>query len=544
MASFVGPSTAADDTGGSRSRTRLSDGAGTFPAVASIWQLIETRAADMADRTLLIAEDDSRITYGEFRDRAERVAAGLAGLGIGEATMVTWQLPSRIDSVVTSAALARLGAVQCPVLHLYREKELGFVLLHTKSEFCITPGVWKGFDYRAMADGLAAEMDPPPTVLSVDAIPEGDPTTLPPAPSYPDGDEPIRWIYSTSGTTSDPKGVQHTDGTLIAGGRGLADALEMTPDDVGSIAFPFAHIAGPDYLIMMLLSGMSACIVEAFVPDAAVEFYARNGVTMAGGATAFYQMFLAEQRKQPDTPIIPTLRALSGGGAALPPELYREVRDEMGIKACHGYGMTEIPMITQGSPSDTDEQLANTTGKPVTGASIRIVAEDGSEAAPGSDGEVRVKGPMVTKGYTNPELTAEAFDEDGWFRTGDVGHVRPDGHIVLTGRIKDIIIRKGENISAKEVEDLLYAHPKVGDVAVIGLPDRERGERVCAVVERVPGGEDLGFDEMVAYLGEAGLTKFKTPEQLEVLDALPRNETLRKVLKYKLREMYAEKPWP
>ena len=151
---------------------------------------------------------------------------------------------------------------------------------------------------------------------------------------------------------------------------------------------------------------------------------------------------------------------------------------------------------------------------------------------------------MVTKGYTNPELTAEAFDDEGWFRTGDIGHLRPDGHVVLTGRLKDIIIRKGENISAKEIEDLLYAHPKVGDVAVIGLPDRERGERVCAVVERTPGGEDLSFEEMVAYLGEAGLTKFKTPEQLEVVDALPRNETLRKVLKYQLRDQFAATPWP
>jgi acyl-CoA synthetase (AMP-forming)/AMP-acid ligase II len=517
--------------------------------VATIWHLIEERAAATPDRTMLIAEGDGTgpdptITYGEFRDRAERIAAGLAEAGIGSGTLVTWQLPSRIDSVVVSAALARLDAVQCPVLHLYREKELGFVMRHTGAEFVIVPGTWKGFDYAEMATGLAAQMDPSPTVLSVSELVEGDPSTLPPAPAHADGEEPVRWIYSTSGTTSDPKGVQHTDATLIAGGRGLADALQMTAEDVGSIAFPYAHIAGPDYLVMMLLTGMSAAIVEAFMPADAIAFYRRNGVTMAGGATAFYQMFLAAQREQPGEPIIPTLRALSGGGAPLPPELFREVRDEMGIDICHGYGMTEIPMITQGSPTDSEDQLAHTTGKPVTGAVVRIVTEDGAEAPAGVDGEVRVKGPMVTKGYTNPELTAEAFDDDGWFRTGDVGHVRPDGHIVLTGRLKDIIIRKGENISAKEIEDLLYAHPKVGDVAVIGLPDRERGERVCAVVERTADGEDLTFDEMVAYLGEQGLTRFKTPEQLEVVDALPRNETLRKVLKYQLRDEFAAKPWP
>src|SRR5215218_9066878 len=259
---------------------------------------------------MLIAEDDSKITFGEFRERAEHLAAGLASLGIGEDTKVTWQLPSRIDTVVTSAALARLGAVQCPVLHLYREKELGFVLRHTEAEFCIVPSVWKGHDYRAMADALAEAMDPAPHVMSVDALPVGDPADLPPAATFAAGDEPVRWIYSTSGTTSDPKGVQHTDATLIAGGQGLADALQMTSDDVGSIAFPFAHIAGPDYLIMMLIAGMPACIVEAFIPDQAIAFYSRHGVTMAGGATAFYQMFLAEQRKQPGVPIIPTLRAL------------------------------------------------------------------------------------------------------------------------------------------------------------------------------------------------------------------------------------------
>lgn len=512
--------------------------------MATIWQLIERRAADIGDRTILIAEDDSSITYRELAERAERIAAGLAALGVRPETKVTWQLPSCIPTVVLTAALARLDAIQCPVLHLYREKELGFVLRHTRSQFCIVPGEWKGFDYTAMAQKLAADMEPAPVVLTLDDLPEGDPSTLPHAAAHPDGAEPVRWIYSTSGTTSDPKGVQHTDGTLLAGGQGLADALQMTQDDVGSIAFPFAHIAGPDYLVMMLLAGMSAVIVEAFMPADAIAFYKRHGVTMAGGATAFYQMFLAEQRKQPGEPIIPTLRALSGGGAPLPPELYREVRDEMGIKICHGYGMTEIPMITQGGPGDSDDQLSHTTGRPVTGADVRIVTDDGEVAPPGVDGEVRVAGPMVCKGYTDPALDADAFDEDGYFRTGDVGHLREDGHVVLTGRLKDIIIRKGENISAKEIEDLLYAHPGVGDVAVIGLPDRERGERVCAVVEAPEAGPAITFDEMVEYLGEQGLTRFKTPEQLEVVESLPRNDTLRKVMKYKLRDEFSGKQWP
>ena len=153
-----------------------------------------------------------------------------------------------------------------------------------------------------------------------------------------------------------------------------------------------------------------------------------------------------------------------------------------------------------------------------------------------------MRGPMVCKGYTDPELTSEAFTADGYFRTGDVGHRRPDGHLVLTGRIKDIIIRKGENISAREIEDLLYQHPKVGDVAVVGLAERDRGELVCAVVETAEGAEPLTFEEMAAYCREAGLMTQKIPEQLEVVDRLPRNETLNKVLKYKLREQLTATP--
>jgi cyclohexanecarboxylate-CoA ligase len=510
----------------------------TLDTVASMWDLVEGRASLTPDAPMLIDAADRRVTFGEFRAWAERVAAGFHDLGVGEGTPVTWQLPSRIETVVVSMALARLGALQNPILHIYREREVGFALRQTAPALYVCPGEWKGFDYAAMGSAIAATMDPPPRVVI--EVPSGDPAALPPPPSR----DEVRWIYYTSGTTSDPKGVQHTDQTLLAGGKGLAVALDMAADDVGSIAFPFAHIAGPDYLVTMLSAGFPAVILEAFVPAEAVEVYRRHGVTMAGGSTAFYQAFLVEQRKQPGQKIIPTLRLLSGGGAAKPPEIFYEVEREIGVKVAHGYGMTEVPMISQGSPHDTDDQLVNSEGAPVVGAEVRIVLGDETVAPVGVDGEVRLKGPMVFRGYTDPKLTAEAFDADGYFRTGDVGHLRKDGHLTLTGRLKDVIIRKGENISAREIEDVLYEHPKVGDVAVIGLPDRERGERVCAVVEPAPGQDPIDLAEMVQYLKDAGLMVQKIPEQLEVVDALPRNETLRKVLKYKLRETYGAKPWP
>ena len=517
-----------------------------FDDAATLWDLVERRATATPDTVLLIDESGRTLTCKEFRDRAERAAAGFAARGVQAGTRVTWELPNRFETVIASFALARLGAIQNPILHFYRHKEVGYAIRATDAEFVLVPGTWNGFDFAGMVDELIADLPNKPTVIDVFAdLPDADPASLTVA-APTDGDE-VRWNYFTSGTTSDPKGVRHTDRTLITGANGLAVALDMSPDDVGSIAFPFSHIAGPDYFGTMLIAGFGAVLFEAFVPATAIPVLAANGVTMVGGGTAFYQMYLAEQRKQPDTPIIPTLRKMSGGGAPMPPEIYEEIKREFGVKTCHGYGMTECPMICEGSPHDTDEQLANTVGKPVVGLEIRIVKEDGTVGEPGEDGEVRLKGPMVFAGYTDAAATAEAFDEDGWFRTGDLGHQRPDGHVVLTGRLKDVIIRKGENISAAEIENVLYAHPKVGDIAVIGLPDRERGERVCAVVERVADAspdDDLTFDEMVAALTEAQLMRQKIPEQLEVVDALPRNETLRKILKYKLREEYATKPWP
>jgi non-ribosomal peptide synthetase component E (peptide arylation enzyme) len=176
----------------------------------------------------------------------------------------------------------------------------------------------------------------------------------------------------------------------------------------------------------------------------------------------------------------------------------------------------------------TDEQLADTDGTPVDGAEVRIV-----------DGEIRVRGPVVCKGYTDAALDAAAFDADGFFRTGDLGELRADGHLVVTGRLKDVIIRKGENISAREIEDVLIAHPKVRDIAVIGLPDADRGERVCAVVELHDGADALTFAEMVDTCRAAGLMAQKIPEQLEVVDALPRNDTLQKVVKQSLRDRFS-----
>uniref|UniRef100_A0AAU3I0N7 AMP-binding protein n=1 Tax=Streptomyces sp. NBC_01393 TaxID=2903851 RepID=A0AAU3I0N7_9ACTN len=509
----------------------MNDIAHALSSARTLWELVERRAGLTPDRPVLLQGDRS-LSFGELRDRAERVAAGLHDKGVRPGTVVAWQLPTRIETALLSFALARVGAVQSPVIPFYRDREVGFALRESKAEYVAVPGRWRGFDHTAMAHRLDAKN----VFEAYDELPDGDPAVLPDPPS--DGTS-VRWIYWTSGTTSDPKGVLHTDRSLIAGGSCLAHALRLSESDVGSMAFPYAHIAGPDYTVMLLLYGFPAVMFEHFALPAALEEYRRHGVTVAGGSTAFYSMFLAEQRARPGEPVIPTLRLLAGGGAPKPPEVYHSVVREMGVQLTHGYGMTEVPMITMGAPDDTAENLATTEGRPPQGMEIRIVDTAGAARPCGVDGDVRLRGEAVCQGYLDPEQTAEAFDADGFLITGDVGHLTGSGHLVLTGRVKDIIIRKGENISAKEIEDLLHRHPAVGDAAVIGLPDAERGERVCVVVEQPPGAPELTLAAVTSYLRGEGLSVHKLPEQLEVVDALPRNETLRKVLKYRLRERFS-----
>lgn len=502
----------------------------------TLWNLLELRAALTPNALMLI--DGSRrlrLTFAQAADITERLAAGFLARGIGPGTVVTWQLPTGLPAFMTALALARLGAVQNPVISLYGESEVQAVMARNRSAFLIVPGA-DDRDFPAMAARVQDSLPiRPDVIVMAGELPQGKPSTLPSPPA--EGDS-VRWVYYTSGTTSEPKGACHTDQTLMIGGRNLARAIGVTETDVGTVAFPCAHIGGAMYMTMLLASGMSAVLLERFQAAEAVGVFREHGVTTTGGSTVHYQALLAEQRKRPGDAIIPTLRVISGGGAPKPPELYFDIQREMRCTLTHNYGMTEVPLIAAGAASHTDHQLAYSDGGPVEDVDVRIVRADGSTAPPGEPGEIRVRGNGVFKGYTEPALNQQAFDDLGYFRTGDLGLLREDGHLAVTGRLKDMIIRKGENICAKEIEDLLYRHPKVGAVAVIGLPDPQRGERVCAVVEPREGQPALEFEEMVEFFKAARVMVQKIPEQLEIVDHLPRNETLNKVLKQVLRERF------
>jgi acyl-CoA synthetase (AMP-forming)/AMP-acid ligase II len=504
-----------------------------------LWELVCARAEATPEALFAIDGAERRLRFAEYRDAALRVAAGLAERGVGTDVPVSWMLPTRLESLVLFAALARLGARQNPVLPIYRERELGFVLRQTGARLLLVPGRFRGFDYAAMARELAAPL-PELAIEVVDPeLPEGDPERLPPA-AAPAGDAPARFVYYTSGTTADPKGALHSDASLLAAADVLAAALELRPDDRVGMVFPFSHIGGAAWLGAALESGCALIVVESFDPEGTPALLARHGVTHAGAGTVFHQAYLTAQLAHGEAKLFPRVRSFPGGGAPKPPQLHFDLKARCGgAGVVSGYGLTECPIITMGSLDDSDEKLARTEGRASpAGATVAIVRADGSRAGPDEEGEVRVRGPQLCQGYLDAKLDADAFDADGLFRTGDLGALDADGYLRITGRLKDVIIRKGENISAKQVEDLLYEHPDVADVAVVGLPDPELGERCCAVVVCAPAAQPLRLDDVVAFLASKGLARQKIPERLELVAALPRNPS-GKILKTELRDRYA-----
>lgn len=503
----------------------------------ALWQLVERRA-DATPDALMFEDDDGRtITFGAFRDEATRVAARVAGLGAGPDDTVSWLLPTRIDAFLLAAALARLGAVQNPLLPIYRERELRFIVGQAQPRLVVTLGSVRGVDYETMVRDATRDTGADVFVVDDGGLPIGDPSTLPPLPEVLEPDaQPVRWLFYTSGTTADPKGVRHADAGVIAAARAIVDTIEIDERDRHAVVFPVAHLGGPLWLVAGLMTGLGQLLVPAFDPQTTIPRLRDFGVTLAGAGTAFHLMYLEAQRARRDVPLFPAVRAFPGGAAPKPAGLHETMKGELGgVGIVSSYGLTEAPIIAACTVHDPDEKLASTEGRATAGVAFRVVGDDGKDVTAGEEGELRVRGPQLFRGYVNASLDRDAFDDEGWFRTGDLARL-DDGYVTITGRLKDVIIRKGENISASEVEDALFAHPLVRDAAVIGLPDERSGERVCAVVV-TDAGSALTLDDVTAFLSERGLMRQKLPEQLEQVDELPRN-SMGKVLKQDLRKRF------
>jgi cyclohexanecarboxylate-CoA ligase len=486
----------------------------------SIAGLLDESAAVRPDRPLLRDTTGPTWTVGDVEALAGQATHWLWDAGVRPGMTVAWQLPSHPAAAVLMLALARTSAVQAPVLHLYREREVGAALAACAADLFLVDASTAG----NTAHGVRTVELPPDFLLRLPELPSQPHAGL--AVSSTTGP---RWIYFTSGSTGRPKGVRHSDASLLAASRGYADYLGLGshPDEVGTIAFPIAHIGGIVYLSCALLGDFPVLMVPKVTADELPALLAEHRVTVTGASSAFYQMLVSAQvAADISEPLVPTLRMLVGGGAACPPELHRQVRKHLGIPVVHAYGMTEAAMVCVVPATDTEEQQSHSVGLPIPGARVRISAI----------GEIEVSGANLTPGYLDAQLWAQAVTPDGWFRTGDRGALRPDGRVVVTGRTKDLIIRKGENIAPDEIENELLGHPLVDEVAVLGQPDQLRGELVCAVVRRSSRHRDVTLDELCSFLDKRGLMKQKWPERLVMVEEFPLTG-LGKVAKTELAQM-------
>ena len=514
-----------------------------LPTGSSWWELIRRRAELTPEAVMLEDAERRSISFAAFLGRAEEVAAGLVELGVGPDQVVSWQLPTSLEAAVLMAALARLGIRQNPIIPILRRTEVGHIVEQLGSDWLFVPGMWRGFDYAAMA--ASAVGGGSCRVVACDqldraagglALPAADPSALSP-PVDPAG--AVRWYYYSSGTTAAPKGAKHTDQSAMASSHGTIDMVRLRADDVFPVPFPLTHIGGMMMLTATLRAGSRLVLLETFDPVQSPLLMAERGATLLGSAVPFFLAYLDAQRRHGDEPLFPRLRQVLAGGAPVPPELHLDLERELGHGVVNSWGLTEFPAATCLAVDDPPEKFLGSVGRPVEGVEVRVSGPTGARQTSGVEGELLLRGAQCFAGYVDATLDEGAFAEDGFFRTGDLGRIDEDGFVWVTGRLKDVIIRNAENISALEVEGVLIAHPAVADVAVVGVPDARSGERCCAFVV-VAGGRaegtaaDLTLVDLAEHCRAHGLASQKIPEQLEIVAELPRN-AMGKILKHELR---------
>jgi cyclohexanecarboxylate-CoA ligase len=465
-------------------------------------------------------------TLGDLVSDAEKAAGALQARGIGRGDVVAVQLPGSYEGAVVQAAVGLCGAVLLPVVMIYGPREVDFMLRRSGAAAVVLPREHRGRPHADVVLGGLSRLSALKFAVVVgDSAPGhgavgyagllGQPggTYRRPRP----GPDDRAVLMYTSGTTAEPKGVQHSHRTLLAEATSPVYTLNG-PGARHLGLFPPGHMAGLLSLLRILLLGTPTVIMQAWDAALAAELIDRHAVTSCGGAPVQLSGLLDQHAN--GSAALGTLREFLTGAAPVPPSLIRRA-DAAGITAFRSYGSSEHPTVTTGTIADPLDVRAGTDGRPLAGNQVRLVDAAGRDVPDGQQGEILTRGPELFTGYTDPALNAAAFRPGGWFRTGDVGRIDAGGRLTVTDRLKDIIIRGGENISSKEVEDLLITHPAVADVAVIPVPDPALGERVCAVVVARPG-YTFDVEAARAYLAAAGAARQKTPEVIVLADELPR----------------------
>jgi cyclohexanecarboxylate-CoA ligase len=491
------------------------------------------RTASLRDGEVALVDGETRLTFSEWERESCDAANAFLALGARPGDVIAYQLPNWWEAAVVFLGAARIGAIVNPVLPIFRERELRFVLRQSRASVLVVPDRFRGCDYPELIGNLRGELPdlkhllvarggPRHGALSLGELLRGAARGAPPPLVRVDPDGLLMLMY-TSGTTAEPKGVLHTHNTLMSEVRSLQRVHDLSACDTTLMPSPLTHISGVVHAILApALLGTRAVLMERWDAGTALRLIAREGVTYMVGAPTFLADLIDDPERE--TLDLSRFRLFSCGGASVSADLIRRGRARLGCVAKRVYGSTEFPTITTTDAADADCMGIETEGRAIEPVELRVVDADGRPLPAGREGEVQARGPECFVGYVDATLNADAFTADGWFRTGDLGTLDANGYLRITGRLKDIVIRKGEKFSVQEVEGLIALHPAVAEVVVLALPDPRTGERACAAVELRPG-HALELAELADFLSAHRLAPQKLPEQLAVLEHLPRTES-------------------
>ena len=485
--------------------------------------------------------------YADIDDEARRLITLLRDMGVHPGDAVAFQLPNWREALVSFAALAMGGYVVVPIVHIYGRKEVAFILEQSGAAAYISPRAYGHVDYDAIVEAAA------PASLRLHVVVDDAE-----APSSPAGLARIGWaacaerkpalnlptakpedvavLGYTSGTTSDPKGVIHDHRTMLSELRHMK--AWITPGKPNLMGSPVTHATGMLGVLGPLTNGENIHLIDRWDPAHALAVMLEAGIGGGTGAS----VFLASLLDHPDfTPDHAALMGRVGLGGAPVPLALAERAASHGITIIRAYGSTEHPSTTGSWFDDPADRRHRTDGRALPGVELRLVDTDGADVPAGTPGEILSRGPDLCLGYTDPALTAAAFDDEGWYHTGDIGVLDEQGFLTITDRVKDIIIRGGENVSAAEVEEALQTLPGVAEIAVVAAPDARLGEHACAIIRMRPGAAPVTLADMTAHLSGVGLARQKWPEELRLVDDFPRTAS-GKIRKVDLRARLRSEP--
>ena len=495
--------------------------------IANVFDRVSSERAS----TRAAADDHMAVDYSQLRRSAAHWQGRLRRAGVRERDVVSVQLPNRWETLAILHAIWGLHAIANPITMINRDVELSAIFSDAAPRAVVTVDEHRGTEYGRQCASAAERVGIDPAILTIDDGPDTDEqvSALEHFSDSTTDAETIALLMFTSGTTGKPKGVLHTHRTLLYEAQSIADVFRLAGDRV-FMPSPLAHITGLLYgAILPLLTEADVVLQDRWDARIALSTIERERCRFTVSATPFLRGL---QDEYASSGLRSSLRVFVCGGADIPASLVKEAGRTMGTHVARTYGSTEMPTLSIVHPEDPESMRFATEGTLIGAAKARITD------AHGDVGELEAIGPDLFAGYLDPGDNEPAFTADGWFRTGDLARIGEDGSITITGRSKDLIVRGGENISAKEVEDILITHPGVADVALVAVPDDVMGERVCAVIVAT-GATPPTLSELAKHLETAGIARQKAPEALLQVTTLPRTPS-GKVQKFQLREQVAQ----